>query len=91
MVVGLHQRPGDLAINIAKKKHLTNVRSSTQDIEVRLASPRRMSLDEALEYLGEDELLEVTPASFRIRKRILSTDERGKATKKAKEGMLAGT
>ena len=91
MVVGLHQRPGDLAINIAKKKHLTNVRSSTQDIEVRLATPRRMSLDEALEYLGEDELLEVTPASFRIRKRILSTDERGKATKKAKEGMLAGT
>jgi GTP-binding protein len=90
MVVGQHQRPGDLAINIAKKKHLTNVRSSTQDIEVRLAAPRRMSLDESLEYLGEDELLEVTPQAFRIRKRLLATDERGKATKRAKEGLAAG-
>jgi GTP-binding protein len=90
MVVGQHQRPGDLAINIAKKKHLTNVRSSTQDIEVRLAAPRRMSLDEALEYLGEDELLEVTPLAFRIRKRILDTEERGKATKRAKEGPVPG-
>ncbi|MBM3121227.1 MAG: translational GTPase TypA [Chloroflexi bacterium] len=90
MVVGQHQRPGDLAINIAKKKHLTNVRSSTQDIEVRLAAPRRMSLDESLEYLGEDELLEVTPLAFRIRKRILATEERGKATKRAKEGLAAG-
>jgi GTP-binding protein len=90
MVVGQHQRPGDLTINIAKKKHLTNVRSSTQDIEVRLAPPRRMSLDEALEYLGEDELLEVTPAAFRIRKRLLGTEDRGKATKKAKEELAAG-
>jgi GTP-binding protein len=90
MVVGQHQRPGDLAINIAKKKHLTNVRSSTQDIEVRLAAPRRMSLDESLEYLGEDELLEVTPLAFRIRKRLLATEERGKATKRAKEGLAAG-
>lgn len=90
MVVGQHQRPGDLTINIAKKKHLTNVRSSTQDIEVRLSPPRRMSLDEALEYLGEDELLEVTPAAFRIRKRLLGTEDRGKATKKAKEELAAG-
>ena len=90
MVVGQHQRPGDLAINIAKKKHLTNVRSSTQDIEVRLAAPRRMSLDECLEYLGEDELLEVTPLAFRIRKRLLATEERGKAVKRAKEGLATG-
>ncbi len=49
-----------------------------------------MSLDEALEYLGEDELLEVTPAAFRIRKRLLGTEDRGKATKKAKEELAAG-
>ncbi len=54
---------------------------------MRLAPPRRMSLDEAIEYLGEDELLEVTPMSYRIRKRVLSTDERGKTAKRAKEAL----
>jgi GTP-binding protein len=87
MVVGQHQRPGDLTINVAKKKHLTNVRSSTKDIEVRLTPPRRLSLDEAIEYLGEDELLEVTPAAYRIRKRILDTHERGRTVKRAKEAV----
>jgi GTP-binding protein len=87
MVVGEHQRPGDLAVNVCKKKHLTNMRSSNKDIEVRLTTPRQMSLDEAIEYLGEDELLEVTPLSFRIRKRILNTEERGKQTKRAKEAL----
>jgi GTP-binding protein len=86
MVVGEHQRPGDLAVNVCKKKHLTNMRSSNKDIEVRLTTPRQMSLDEAIEYLAEDELLEVTPINFRIRKRILNTEDRGKETKRAKEG-----
>jgi len=54
-------------------------------MEIRLTPPRSMSLDEAVEYLSDDELLEVTPESYRIRKRILNTDERGKQTKKAKE------
>jgi GTP-binding protein len=85
MVIGEHQRPGDLTVNVCKKKHLTNMRSSNRDIEVRLSTPRQMSLDEAIEYLGEDELLEVTPLSYRIRKRMLNSDERGKQTKKAKE------
>lgn len=85
MVVGETQRPMDLVVNVCKKKHLTNMRSSNKDIEVRLTPPRRMSLDEALEYLAEDELLEITPENFRIRKRILDTEERGKQTKKAKE------
>ncbi len=85
MVVGETQRPSDLVVNVCKKKHLTNMRSSNKDIEVRLTPPRDMSLDEAMEYLAEDELLEVTPQSYRIRKRILSTDERGKQTKRAKE------
>ena len=85
MVIGEHQRPGDLAVNVCKKKHLTNMRSSNKDIEIRLTPPRQMSLDEAMEYLAEDELLEVTPLNFRIRKRILNTEERGKLNKRVKE------
>jgi GTP-binding protein len=87
MVIGEHQRPGDLAVNTCKKKHLTNMRQSNRDIEVRLSPPRQMSLDEAIEYLAEDELLEVTPENYRIRKRILDTEERGKQTKRAKEAV----
>jgi GTP-binding protein len=87
MVVGEHQRPGDLTVNVCKKKHLTNMRQSNRDIEVRLTPPRQMSLDESIEYLAEDELLEVTPAAYRIRKRILNTEERGKLVKKSKESL----
>ncbi|MEJ2600060.1 MAG: translational GTPase TypA [Anaerolineales bacterium] len=87
MVVGEHQRPGDLSVNVCKKKHLTNMRQSNRDIEVRLSPPRQMSLDESIEYLAEDELLEVTPENYRIRKRILDSDERGKQTKRAKEAI----
>jgi GTP-binding protein len=85
MVVGENKRPDDLAINVCKKRHVTNVRSSYKEIDERLTPPREMSLDEAIEYLGDDELLEVTPESLRIRKRILSTHERGRADKRAKE------
>jgi len=88
MVVGETQRSeGDIPINVCKKKHLTNMRQSNKDIEIRLTPPVQMSLDEAIEYLQEDELLEVTPLTFRIRKRILDTEERGKLIKKAKEGL----
>jgi GTP-binding protein len=85
MVIGENARSGDIAVNVCKKKHLTNMRSSNKDIEVRLTPPREMSLDEAVEYLLDDELLEVTPENYRIRKRILNTEERGKQQKKAKE------
>ncbi len=88
MVVGETQRPDDLTVNVCKKKHLTNMRSSNKDIEIKLTPPQTMSLDQAIEYLAEDELLEVTPLNFRIRKRILDTEERGKQTKKAKEILL---
>jgi hypothetical protein len=64
-VVGEHQRPGDLDVNVCKKKHLTNMRAASADIEVRLTPPRQMSLDDAIEYLAADELLEVTPQAFR--------------------------
>lgn len=84
MVVGEHQRPGDLAFNVCRKKHMTNVRAARGEMEIRLTTPRQMSLDEAIEYLADDELLEVTPQSYRIRKRILENEERGKQTKLAK-------
>lgn len=89
MVVGETQRGNnDIAVNVCKKKHLTNMRSSNADIMVRLTTPRSMSLDEAIEYLAEDELLEVTPVAYRIRKRILDTEERGKQTKRAAKEAL---
>lgn len=85
MVVGESLRDNDLSVNVCKKKHLTNMRQSNKDIEIRLNGIRQMSLDEAIEYLDEDELLEITPLSFRIRKKILDTEERGKNQHKIKE------
>ncbi len=85
MVIGEHAKPMDISVNVCKTKHLTNIRSARADATVRLTPPRQMSIDEAIEYLTEDELLEVTPQSYRIRKRILETEERGKQGKKARE------
>src|SRR5512136_724770 len=87
MVIGENAKPGDIPINVCRKKHLTNMRSSRGDMEIRLTPPRQMSIDEAIEFLADDELLEVTPLSFRIRKRILNTDERGKQQKKSKDAL----
>jgi len=84
MVVGGHQRPGDLVVNVCKKRHVTNVRSSFKEIDDRLTPPREMSLDECIEYLGDDELLEVTPTSLRLRKRLLDTRTRGREDKRAR-------
>ncbi|MBN1265886.1 MAG: translational GTPase TypA [Anaerolineales bacterium] len=89
MVVGENKRPEDLPINVCKKRHVTNVRSSFKEIDERLIPPRILSLDEAIEYLNDDELLEVTPESLRIRKRILDTHERGRKDKHAKEALNA--
>jgi len=86
MVIGEHQRPGDLDVNVCKTKHLTNMRSSTKDIEIRLSPPQEMSLDRCVEYLSDDELLEITPASLRISKRVLDKRERGRRAKRIKEG-----
>jgi len=90
MVIGENAKPNDIAVNVCKTKHLTNMRAARADTTIRLTPPRQMSLDEAIEYLADDELLEVTPVSYRIRKRILDTEKRGKLTKKAKEGNLTG-
>ncbi len=85
MVVGEHQRPGDLDVNICKARHLDNIRSSTKEIQERLTPPREMSLDECIEYLADDELLEVTPLNLRIRKRILPKHDRDRAAKQTKQ------
>ena len=68
MIVGEHNRPQDLDLNVAKTKQLSNVRSSTGDELVQLQAPVEMSLERALEYIGPEELLEVTPVSIRLRK-----------------------
>ena len=86
MVVGEHIRERDLEVNVARKKHLTNMRSSTSEITVRLEGMRDLSLDDAIEFLADDELLEVTPLAFRIRKRVLSKHDRDRlAGQKKKE------
>ena len=89
MVVGEQTRPGDIVVNVCKKRHVTNVRSSNKEIDERLTPPREMSLDQCIEYLRDDELLEVTPKSLRIRKRILDARIRGREEKRAKEALGA--
>jgi GTP-binding protein len=71
-------------VNAVKEKHLTNMRSSTSDVLVRLVPERKLSLDQALEFLREDECVEVTPHSVRLRKLFLDKNERVKATRRAK-------
>jgi GTP-binding protein len=84
MIVGEHNREHDLIVNICKEKHLSNVRSSTKEETVKLKSPRLMSLEEALEYLNDDEYCEITPQSVRLRKKLLNRNEREKAEKQRK-------
>ena len=83
MVVGASPKVEDLVVNVCKKKHLTNTRASGSDDALRLVPPRRLSLEDSLEFIADDELLEVTPKSIRIRKRILDNALRAKT--KAKE------
>ena len=83
MLVGERSKPGDMVVNIARSKQLGNQRSSTADIAVQLTPPRAFTLEEALEYIMDDELVEVTPKSVRMRKRILNATERKKANVRA--------
>jgi GTP-binding protein len=85
MVVGEHSREQDLEVNVCKKKHLTNVRSSTAEAALRLEEPRLFSLEESLEYIGVDELLEVTPKNLRLRKRVLNKNERQRSNKNSNQ------
>ncbi|OXS78771.1 GTP-binding protein TypA [Domibacillus enclensis] len=82
MIVGEHTRDNDLTVNIAKTKQATNVRSANKDQTATMKKPRIMSLEEALEYLNDDEYCELTPESIRLRKKILDKNERERAAKK---------
>jgi GTP-binding protein len=81
MIVGMTQHPQEIIVNLAKEKKLTNVRQSTSEITVRLTPPIIFSLEEALAFIGPDELVELTPQSIRLRKKLLSAEDRGKARK----------
>ena len=81
MIVGEHNRPNDLEINILKGKQLTNVRASGTDEAVKLVTPRKMSLEQMMAYINEDEVLEVTPENLRLRKQFLDPHQRKKAAK----------
>ena len=82
MIVGEHTRSNDLEVNVLKGKQLTNIRASGKDEAIKLPPPKKMSLEEALSYIQDDELVEVTPKSIRLRKRYLDPNERKRAAKK---------
>jgi GTP-binding protein len=84
MIVGEHTRDNDIVVNICKEKHVTNVRSATKDDTVRLKMPRTLSLEQALEYLNDDEFCEITPKSIRMRKKYLNKSERDRHDKQKK-------
>ena len=79
MVVGVSPKAEDINVNVCKKKHVTNMRAAGSDEALRLIPPKKMSLEEAIEFIGADELIEVTPESIRVRKRILDNNLRAKA------------
>ena len=84
MIVGQCNRNEDMSVNVCKRKQLTNMRAAGSDEAIRLAPPKVLSLEQSMEYLADDELLEVTPKSLRMRKRILDHSARMRAASKAK-------
>jgi GTP-binding protein len=90
MIVGENARSDDMDVNATKEKHLTNMRSSTADVLVRLVPHRMLSLDQALEFLREDECVEVTPGAVRLRKLVLDKTERLKAARRVRQTVAAG-
>jgi GTP-binding protein len=82
MLIGLNSRAEDMPFNIVREKKQTNIRSSTSDIAVKLSPPLRLSLEQAMDFIEGDELVEVTPQGFRLRKRLLTAEERAKAKKR---------
>jgi GTP-binding protein len=89
-VVGEHNRDSDLPVNIVRLKHLTNIRSSNKEATVTLKAPRKMSLEEAIEYIEDDEYVEITPTSVRLRKKILDEGMRKRADRAQKDREKAG-
>jgi len=78
MIIGENSRPDDLDVNPMKAKQLTNIRSAGKDEAIRLTPPRRPTLEQAIAYIGEDELVEVTPRAIRLRKKVLNPTFRKK-------------
>jgi GTP-binding protein len=78
MIIGENARANDLDVNVTKEKKQTNMRASTADEAVRLIPPRRLGLEQAIEFINDDELVEVTPQSIRLRKRVLAENMRPK-------------
>jgi len=84
MIIGEHSRTGDLDVNATKEKKLTNMRTTASDEMILLETPRQVTLELALEYIEDDELIEVTPSSIRLRKRELGSTERRKLARNAR-------
>ncbi len=87
MIVGENSRSEDIVVNVCKKKHVTNMRASGSDEALRLTTPTILSLEQALEFITDDELVEITPKSIRLRKKILDTEMRAKQGSKVKKGL----
>ena len=81
MVIGIHSRDNDLVVNPVKEKKLTNVRASGKDEHIVLVPPMELTLEKAVEFIGDDELVELTPKSIRLRKRFLKAHERKSASR----------
>jgi len=89
MIVGEHSRDNDLVVNPCKKKHLTNMRASTSDDTIRLSPHRNMSLEDCIEFLSDNELVEVTPKTIRLRKRLLGAHDRKREDRAAGEAQAS--
>ena len=85
MIVGENSRADDMDVNVSKEKKLTNMRTTSSDENIKLEPPRQITLELALEFIQDDELIEVTPAAVRLRKRVLDPNQRKKAAKKANQ------
>jgi GTP-binding protein len=88
MIIGENPKNDDIAVNPCKEKHLTAIRSTGADEKLLLTPPQIFSLEEAIEYINDDELIEVTPKSIRLRKKILNTELRMKAQMRARRGIV---
>ena len=85
MIIGIHSRDNDLVVNPLKAKQLTNIRAAGSDENIILTPPIRMTLEQALEFIDDDELVEVTPKTIRIRKKLLDEHARKRASRKSEE------
>jgi GTP-binding protein len=86
MVIGEHSRGNDLEVNVLKGKKLTNIRAAGKDDAVTLIPPMQLTLERALTYINDDELVEVTPKSIRLRKRLLDPNDRKRESRRAEAG-----